>query len=106
MPLYQVAIPAIVLAHVIGLALLLYSLEKVSGIVSRTTRKLSWKKKGGAASPSSSSAAAAASAEAGRVNHSVRSLQPSPTKSIHNTVKSKGWVRGCACTVSKVIVPF
>lgn len=98
MPLYQVAIPAIVLAHVIGLALLLYSLEKVSGIVSRTTRKLSWKKKG-AASPSSSSSAAA-SAEAGRVNHSVRSLQPSPTKSIHNTVKSKGWVRGCACTVS------
>ena len=105
MPLYQVAIPAIVLAHVIGLALLLYSLEKVSGIVSRTTRKLSWKNKkggGGATSPSSSSAAA--SAEAGRVNHSVRSLQPSPTKPIHNTVKTKGWVRGCVCTVSLVIV--
>lgn len=98
MPLYQVAIPAIVVAHVIGLALLLYSLEKVSGIVSRTTRKLSWKKK--KANSPSSAAAAAASAEAGRVNHSVRSLQPSPTKSIHNTVKSKGWVRGCACTVS------
>lgn len=100
MPLYQVAIPAIVLAHVIGFALLLYSLEKVSGIVSRTTRRLSWKKK--AAAPNSSSV----EAEAGRVNHSMRSLQPSPSKSIHNTVKSKGWVRGCACTVSSKNVPF
>jgi hypothetical protein len=104
MPLYQVAIPAIVLAHAIGLALLLYSLEKVSGIVSRTTRRLSWKKKG-ATSPSASSAPE--SAEAGRANnHSVRSLQPSPTKSIHNTVKSKGWIRGCACTVSSIIGAF
>jgi hypothetical protein len=100
MPLYQVAIPAIVLAHVIGFALLLYSLEKVSGIVSRTTRKLSWKKKG--ATPNASSA----EAEAGRVNHSVRSLQPSPSKSIHNTVKTKGWVRGCACTVSSKMFLF
>jgi hypothetical protein len=101
MPLYQVAIPAIVLAHVIGLALLLYSLEKVSGIVSRTTRRLSWKKKGSTAS-SASAAADSSAAEAGRAaaNHSVRSLQPSPSKSIHNTVKTKGWVRGCACTVS------
>ena len=58
MPLYQVAIPAIVLAHAIGLALLLYSLEKVSGIVSRTTRKLTWKKNKGAAAASSPSNAA------------------------------------------------
>ena len=38
--LYHVWVPAVALAHVLGLGLLLYSLEKVSGAVSKSWRRL------------------------------------------------------------------
>ena len=39
--LYQVWVPAVAVAHLIGLALLSYSLEKVSGVVSKTATRIS-----------------------------------------------------------------
>ena len=39
--LYQVWVPAVAVAHLIGLSLLVYSLEKVSGIVSKTASRIS-----------------------------------------------------------------
>ena len=38
--LYQVWVPAVAVAHLIGLSLLAYSLEKVSGIVSKTAKRI------------------------------------------------------------------
>ena len=39
--LYQVWVPAVAVAHLIGLSLLAYSLEKVSGVVSKTASRSS-----------------------------------------------------------------
>ena len=83
--LLAVALPAIILAHLLGLVLLLYSLEKVSGVVSRTWKRvrgipLDVEQRGG--------------------THDGGALAASPMKAAVAGVKSKGWVRGCACTVS------
>ena len=85
--LLAVALPAIILAHLLGLVLLLYSLEKVSGVVSRTWKRvrgipLDIEQRGG--------------------THDGGALAASPMKAAVAGVKSKGWVRGCACTVSSV----
>jgi hypothetical protein len=82
--LLWLAIPVLVLAHLLGLALLLYSLEKVSGSVSRTWRRLLRR-------PADVENGAPAEA----------ALQASPMKAALAGVKSKGWVRGCACTVRR-----
>ena len=38
--LYHIWVPAFALAHVLGVSLLLYSLEKVSGIVSKSCKRV------------------------------------------------------------------
>lgn len=86
---------AIGLSHLMGLVLLLYSLEKVSGVVSRTLKRVApramAKRRGGRGgdvetSPSPSPELMASPSKAG--GHA------------HGSARSKGWVRGCACPVS------
>ena len=43
--LYHIWVPAVALAHALGLALLLYSLEKVSGVVSKNWRRFTTRDK-------------------------------------------------------------
>jgi hypothetical protein len=84
---------AIGLSHLLGLLLLLYSLEKVSGVVSRTLKRLTGGKLG-------RGRRTARDAEAPGASPSPE-LAASPSKSGHGTgLRAKGWVRGCACPVS------
>lgn len=85
--LLAVALPAIILAHLLGFVLLLYSLEKVSGVVSRT-----WKRVRGIPLD--------VEQRGGTHTGDGNALAASPMKAALAGVKSKGWVRGCACTVS------
>lgn len=87
--LLAVALPAIILAHLLGFVLLLYSLEKVSGVVSRT-----WKRVRGIPLD--------VEQRGGTHTGDGNALAASPMKAALAGVKSKGWVRGCACTVSFV----
>ena len=88
---------AIGLSHLLGLLLLLYSLEKVSGVVSRTMKRLTGKSRRAAADL----AEVGASPSPGGAGHASPDLAASPSKSNHGSgLRAKGWVRGCACPVS------
>ena len=81
---------AIGLSHLLGLLLLLYSLEKVSGVVSRTLKRVTGGKLGRANARDAEAPGASPSPE----------LASSPSKTGHGSgLRAKGWVRGCACPV-------
>jgi hypothetical protein len=93
---WQVFLPAVIFAHVLGAILLLYSLEKVSGLVSKT-----WKRITGPC------VNAARTNDADQLRHnsdsgSVEIAKGAPLELEQAAQKVRGstiWRRGCDCTV-------
>ena len=103
---YDIWVPAVLLAHGVGILLLLYSVEKVSGVLSQTWSRFFGRRRTGDASVMSSTTftrnahkgdagggdrkALAKADELGRVEGETGGPAERHTSS---------WVRGCACTV-------
>ena len=93
---WEVFLPAVIFAHVLGAILLLYSLEKVSGLVSKT-----WKRITG---PCINAARTNDADQLGRNSDSgsVEIAKGAPVELEQAAQKVRGstiWRRGCDCTV-------
>jgi hypothetical protein len=93
---WEVFLPAVIFAHVLGAILLLYSLEKVSGLVSK-----SWKRITG---PCINAARTNDADQLGRNSDSgsVEIAKGAPVELEQAAQKVRGstiWRRGCDCTV-------
>ena len=93
MPEYAIFIPAFTFAHLLGLALLLYSLEKVSGVVSKTWNRLAGRIKNGGRTDDADQLDRKASAD-GAASGPTIELEASASKA-----RTASWKRGCSCEV-------
>ena len=89
--LWSIFLPAVVFAHVLGGVLLLYSLEKVSGVVSK-----SWKRVFGRSH---------VKPDESLKRNSETTPTGGPTEELeaaaHKARNLNAWRRGCTCEVSK-----
>lgn len=91
MPEYEIFIPAFTFAHVLGLSLLLYSLEKVSGVVSKTWNRVTGRIRAGGRTEDSDQLDRKSSAEG---PHPTVELEVAAQKA-----RTAVWRRGCSCEV-------
>lgn len=92
MPEYAIFIPAFTFAHLLGLALLLYSLEKVSGVVSKTWKRVAGRIRVGAKTDDADQLDRKASD--GAASRPTIELEASASKA-----RTASWRRGCSCEV-------
>lgn len=97
-------VPTVVVAHLLGLVLLLYSLEKVCGIVSKVYKSLFGHEvvpapEDGMAKALSIGRTLSLTATAG-----IHQTATFPTETLKSHVKEeKTWIRGCDCQVGRSI---
>jgi hypothetical protein len=100
--LHEVWVPTVVVAHILGVILLLYSLEKVNGIVSKAWKRLFCSEVAPAPEDALTKAVSigrtlslTASATSG-VHHNAAFGVETPKTSLK---QEKTWIRGCDCQV-------
>lgn len=100
--LHEVWVPTVVVAHILGVILLLYSLEKVNGIVTKAWKRLFSSEVAPAAEDGLAKAVSigrtlslTASATSG-VHHNAAFGVETPKASLK---QDKTWIRGCDCQV-------
>ena len=93
MPEYAIFIPAFTFAHLLGLALLLYSLEKVSGVVSKTWKRVAGRIRVGGRTDDADQLDRKPSAD-GAASRPTVELEASASKA-----RTATWRRGCSCEV-------
>jgi hypothetical protein len=99
MPEYEIFIPAFTFAHLLGLSLLLYSLEKVSGVVSKTWNRISGRIRNGGRTDDADQLDRKSSAEGPERNPAVE-LEVAGHKA-----RTAAWRRGCNCEVGPFAPP-
>jgi hypothetical protein len=90
---WDIFVPAVVFAHLLGAVLLLYSLEKVSGVVSKTWNRVTRRIRNGAKTD-----------DADQLRQKSESaLKGGPTAELeaaaHKARVVTSWRRGCSCEV-------
>jgi hypothetical protein len=90
---WDIFVPAVVFAHLLGAVLLLYSLEKVSGVVSKSWSRLVRRIKN--ASKTEDAANLRKDSESAPAGGPVAELEAAA----HKARVQNAWRRGCACKV-------
>lgn len=89
---WAIFVPAVVFAHVLGAVLLLYSLEKVSGVVSKNWNRLFRRIKN-----------ASKTEDADSLNREDSAPRGGPTAELETAAQrarvTDAWRRGCSCQV-------
>lgn len=90
---WSIFVPAVVFAHVLGGVLLLYSLEKVSGVVSKSWNRICGRIKNGAKTDDADQLRK--SSETTPTGGPTRELETAA----HKARAVASWKRGCTCEV-------
>lgn len=95
---YTIWVPAVVLAHAVGVGLLLYSVEKVTGVLSQTLRRFARGKHALDVTVTPSSNTFSSNAQAADEGAERRREDDGEDKGDF-TRPASHWARGCACSV-------
>lgn len=94
---WEVFLPAVIFAHALGAILLLYSLEKVSGLVSKTWKRLTLPCVNGGRTNDADQVARSSDSASVEVARGAPVELEAAAQKVRAT---STWRRGCDCTVS------